>query len=79
MKNAVKLCLLSLATMAMISGCGKQGAGSEKINLTYSIFFPPTHVQCKLADEWAAEVANRTGDRVKVTVYPGALSPDRGH
>jgi TRAP-type transport system periplasmic protein len=43
----------------------------EPINLSYSIFFPPTHVQCIAATNWAAEIEKRTGGRVKITLYPG--------
>lgn len=45
------------------------------MRLTYSVFFPPTHVQARLAGEWAEEVKKRTGGQVEVTVFPGgALS-----
>jgi TRAP-type transport system periplasmic protein len=72
MKCALNGWLLAAAALAVVCGCGKrESAATEKIKLTYSIFFPPTHVQCKLANEWAAEVAQRTGGRVEVTVYPG--------
>jgi len=43
----------------------------ETFNLTYSIFFPPTHVQCIEGKNWAAEVEKRSGGRVKITVFPG--------
>ncbi|MDX9785925.1 MAG: TRAP transporter substrate-binding protein [Desulfobacterales bacterium] len=39
--------------------------------LTYSCFFPPTHIQSKLAEEWAKEVGKRTDGQVKVEYYPG--------
>ena len=48
--------------------------GQEKpkpIELSYSIFFPPTHIQCKTADEWAKEIEKRTDGKVKITIYPG--------
>ncbi len=58
-----------------LTGCGKQGTGVEKgpsvYKLTYSVFFPPTHVQAKLAVEWADEIAKRTGGRVSITVFAG--------
>jgi TRAP-type C4-dicarboxylate transport system substrate-binding protein len=41
------------------------------IKLTYSCFFPPTHVQSQLAEEWCQEVEKRTGGRVKVDYYAG--------
>ena len=42
------------------------------IELSYSIFFPPTHIQCTTADAWAREIENRTNERVKIKIYPGA-------
>jgi TRAP-type C4-dicarboxylate transport system substrate-binding protein len=45
-------------------------AGAE-ITLTYSNFFPPTHIQSKLAESWCQEVAKRTGGEVKVQYFPG--------
>jgi len=58
--------------LALASGCGKQGGDSQKVfKLTYSVFFPPTHVQAKLATEWAEAVKAKTGGRVEVTVFPG--------
>ncbi|HRZ57848.1 MAG TPA: TRAP transporter substrate-binding protein [Candidatus Paceibacterota bacterium] len=48
---------------------------AEVIKLSYSIFFPPTHVQCITATNWANEIQKRTGGRVQITVYPaGSLS-----
>jgi TRAP-type C4-dicarboxylate transport system substrate-binding protein len=60
------------------AGAAKPAAGPATpppragvIELSYSVFFPPTHVQCKAADSWAKEIESRTGGRVKITVYPG--------
>ncbi len=45
------------------------------IKLSYSIFFPPTHVQCIAATNWASEIQKRTGGRVQITIYPaGSLT-----
>ncbi len=41
------------------------------LRLTYSNFFPPTHVQSQLAEAWCQEVARRTGGAVVVDYYPG--------
>jgi TRAP-type C4-dicarboxylate transport system substrate-binding protein len=41
------------------------------IKLTYSNFFPPTHIQSKLAEAWCKEVEKRTGGRVVVQYFPG--------
>jgi len=70
MKSVINVCILLIAGMTILSGCGKSGDKST-VNLTYSVFFPPTHVQCKLADEWAKEIGRRSDGRVKITVYPG--------
>ncbi|MCD4715126.1 MAG: TRAP transporter substrate-binding protein [Desulfobacterales bacterium] len=40
------------------------------IKLTYSCFFPPKHIQSKLAESWCREVEKRTNGRVKVEYYP---------
>ena len=41
------------------------------IKLTYSNFFPPAHIQSKLAEAWCKEVEKRTSGRVKVEYYAG--------
>jgi TRAP-type C4-dicarboxylate transport system substrate-binding protein len=64
--------ILIVAVM-MVMTCGAAVAAKEKTyNLSYSIFFPPTHAQCKAAVDWAKEVEKRTNGRVKITVYPGS-------
>ncbi|HOW67517.1 MAG TPA: TRAP transporter substrate-binding protein [Candidatus Paceibacterota bacterium] len=71
-------------TVAMIigtlglSGCkpkeGATGPG-QTITLTYSIFFPPTHIQCITATNWAHEIEKRTQGRVKINIFPaGSLT-----
>ena len=46
-------------------------AGAKSINLTYSNFFPPTHIQSKLAKQWSDEVTKRTDGRVSIAYFPG--------
>lgn len=46
-------------------------AQAKPIELSYSTFFPPTHIQAQLADSWSKEVEKRTGGKVKITLYPG--------
>jgi TRAP-type transport system periplasmic protein len=60
-----------------LTACKPQGgdASRETVKLSYSIFFPPTHVQCITATNWAADIEKRSGGRVKITVYPaGSLT-----
>ncbi|HCL91625.1 MAG TPA: TRAP transporter substrate-binding protein [Verrucomicrobiota bacterium] len=53
----------------------KPAEPTETIKLSYSVFFPPTHVQCIAATNWAHEIQQRTGGRVQITVYPaGSLT-----
>lgn len=44
---------------------------TKPITLTYSIFFPSTHIQYKIAEQWAAEIEKRTEGRVKIQLYSG--------
>ncbi len=44
---------------------------AKTVKLTYSNFFPPTHVQSKLAQSWCDEVEKRTNGKVVVEYYPG--------
>lgn len=70
--------IVSIITILSFMGCGgkstapsPQAVESKPIELTYSIFFPATHSQYKLAESWAKELEKRTNGRVKVTLYPG--------
>jgi TRAP-type C4-dicarboxylate transport system substrate-binding protein len=44
---------------------------AETVTLKYSNFFPPTHIQSKLAEAWCKEVENKTEGRIKIEYYPG--------
>jgi len=46
-------------------------SSAAAIQLTYSNFFPPSHIQSKLAAAWCKEVEKRTNGKVKVVYYPG--------
>lgn len=67
----------TLLAAACLTGC-KPASGSsstDTIKLSYSIFFPPTHVQYITATNWANEISRRTGGRVQITFYPaGSLT-----
>ena len=48
----------------------------KAIELSYSVFFPPTHIQAVTAGAWAKEVERRTKGQVKITIYAGGtLTP----
>jgi TRAP-type transport system periplasmic protein len=59
-----------LAAIACFAVAGQTSAEGP-ITLTYSVFFPATHVQSKLAEEWGKEVEKRTNGKVKVELYTG--------
>ena len=69
--------LAAVAGLALATGCGKkppEGGGeaaAQTYKLTYSIFFPPMHIQAKTGMEWAAEIEKRSGGRIQITVHPG--------
>lgn len=46
-------------------------APEKKFEFSYSVFFPPTHIQCKTAMDWAKEIEKRSEGSIKITVYPG--------
>jgi len=46
-------------------------APEKAIELSYSIFFPPTHAQCKAGEAWAKEIEARTDGAVKINIFPG--------
>lgn len=64
-------------TLVILSGCSKKPeadnpeTGQEKtVKLTYSIFFPPTHIQCQTAQAWADEIKTRSDGSIDITLYP---------
>jgi TRAP-type C4-dicarboxylate transport system substrate-binding protein len=61
------------AIVFMVWGVTQIGLAADKdkpIELKYSIFFPPTHIQCQTADAWAKEIEKRTNGKVKITIFP---------
>lgn len=71
MKRNIFITVAVLATLVIASSIMEASPVEAKtFNLRYSIFFPPTHDQCKAGVAWAKEVEKRTDGRVKVTVFP---------
>ena len=65
-----------VAIIAIITaaGCSKDKPAETQqkpIELSYSIFFPASHLQAKTAEAWAREVESRSEGRVKITMFPG--------
>lgn len=65
-----------LGVLLFIPACSRSPASGDKpIRLTYSIFFPPMHVQTQTARAWADEITRRTNGRVEIRTYPsGSLT-----
>lgn len=66
--------ILILSVSCFQAGCGRGGKQDSKekpIELSYSVFFPASHIQAETAEAWANEVEKRSNGRLKVTVYPG--------
>jgi TRAP-type C4-dicarboxylate transport system substrate-binding protein len=71
-KNILLLTFLILTFLAVsIMPYGISDAKAAIVDLTYSIFFPAAHGQCKAGVSWAKEIEKRTNGKVKITVFPG--------
>lgn len=74
MKRTLLLTLLCVSAITLcLTGCSKKTEPTvpeSVVKLTYSVFFPPTHIQCKMAESWAEEVKNRSNGSIEITVYP---------
>ncbi|MBA4421716.1 MAG: C4-dicarboxylate ABC transporter substrate-binding protein [Syntrophus sp. (in: bacteria)] len=70
----ISVTLLMTLTLLMTGALSVAQAGTTQ--LTYSIFFPPTHGQAKAGESWAQEIEKRTNGQVKINVLAGGtLTP----
>ena len=67
-KHLLIIGMIGAVIVLLTTGCQKK---EKTVELTYSIFFPPTHSQCMAAISWAEEVEKRSGGRIKITTFPG--------
>jgi TRAP-type C4-dicarboxylate transport system substrate-binding protein len=75
MQSALRfLSILACTALALTSLAAPAQAGTQ--HLTYSSFFPSSHVQSDLAKAWCREVEERTEGAVKVHFYPGQSLTD---
>jgi len=71
MKKQLIAFMLILCVGLAFGFIGSKTADAGTIKLTYSNFFPPGHIQSKLAEAWCKEVEKRTNGQVVVEYYPG--------
>lgn len=74
MNSLLKKSFAAGIALAVIFCCGCAKDSEEKIiRLNYSIFFPPTHIHTKLAQDWADEIAKRSSGRVQIRLFSGGI------
>jgi len=71
MKKTIFLIFLAICVGLSFSSMGAFDAHAGTVKLTYSNFFPPGHIQSKLAEAWCQEVEKRTNGEVVVEYFPG--------
>jgi len=71
MKKQIFTFLLILCVGLAIGFMSPVTAKAASVKLTYSNFFPPGHIQSKLAEAWCQEVEKRTDGQVVVEYFPG--------
>lgn len=70
MKRTLSFCTLTLTLFSLLL-VSPDVSTAKTVTLKYSNFFPPTHIQSKLAEAWCKEVEKQTEGRVKIEYYPG--------
>ncbi len=68
-KSALFFLIVFIGVVCITTGHSEVQA--ETVKLTYSCFFPPTHIQSQLAESWCREVEKRTNGAVRVEYYAG--------
>lgn len=72
--TTVGLAFLTALLFLMTSFAAK--AEAQTFNFTYSTFFPPTHIQTKVPEAWAAEIEKRSNGQIKIKMFTaGSLTP----
>jgi TRAP-type C4-dicarboxylate transport system substrate-binding protein len=77
-KRFIAICLtLAMLAQFSLTGCGD--SQKEVYTLSYSNFFPPTHLNSALAEQWIKEIETRSEGRIKINYFPGGtLTPAAG-
>lgn len=77
MKRVTALSVITVVVLfATVFLAGVSNAQDKKVTIRFSTFFPPSHQNAKITEEWGKEVEKRTQGRVKVRHYAGGtLTP----
>ncbi len=79
--RVVPMVVLVFTAVMVLGSCAgvKPVESPEVINLSYSNFFPATHLHSVLAEKFCREIEKRTNGKVHITYYPGgSLTPAAG-
>jgi TRAP-type C4-dicarboxylate transport system substrate-binding protein len=60
------------AMLAVAFGLFSIAASAQTVELKLSHYLPPNHTIHKILEEWATELAQRSGGRLSVKIYPAA-------
>ncbi len=71
MKKQMLTIMLVLCVGLVMGSMSPATVQAASVKLTYSNFFPPGHIQSKLAEAWCQEVEKRTNGEVVVQYFPG--------
>lgn len=63
-------CVRLVAAVSVLFVWAGTALGAGPVKLSYSNFFPPTHIQSRLAEEWCREVEARSGGMISIDYYP---------
>jgi len=66
-----KFILLSLCLFTVNFIFSVNSSYAQKITLSYVNFFPPTHFNSILVDEWCREIEKLTNNKVEINYFPG--------
>ncbi len=77
---AVSLCAFCACRREQSSGGASAGKKKHKAEfvLTYSVFFPSTHIHAILANQWAEAINERSDGRIQIDVFPGGVLSSAG-
>lgn len=66
----LSLRVAALVAAFLVLGMSGSVMAAGPVKLSYSNFFPPTHIQSQLAEQWCREVESRSGGQVVIDYYP---------